>query len=179
MKSPSFWWRNSVLNGFPCGSTGKSTQEEDLGLIPGLGRSLQKGKATHSSILAWRIPWVRHNWATFTGLSISLVPNWHFGEPVCITITSVFTWGLQHHLISFPSRLPLGNPVRDSVSVLYSRTHLTFSVWRGGPSSPCSHRLEFRYNSLFLQWWIFLVISPHCIWIWDKGFQGLPWWLRW
>jgi len=37
--------------------------------------SLQKGKATHSSILAWRIPWtlpsmgsqrVRHNWATFT-----------------------------------------------------------------------------------------------------------------
>ena len=36
---------------------------------------LEKGKATHSSILAWRIPWtvqskgsqrVRHNWATFT-----------------------------------------------------------------------------------------------------------------
>ena len=29
----------------------------DLGLIPGLGRSLEKGKATHSSVLAWRIPW--------------------------------------------------------------------------------------------------------------------------
>ena len=28
-----------------------------LGLIPGLGRSLDKGKATHCSILAWRIPW--------------------------------------------------------------------------------------------------------------------------
>ena len=36
---------------------------------------LEKGKDTHSSILAWRIPWtiqsmgsqrVRHNWATFT-----------------------------------------------------------------------------------------------------------------
>ena len=36
---------------------------------------LEKGKATHSSILAWRIPWmvkfmgsqrVGHNWATFT-----------------------------------------------------------------------------------------------------------------
>ena len=36
---------------------------------------LKKGKATHSSILAWRIPWtiqsmgsqrVRHNWVTFT-----------------------------------------------------------------------------------------------------------------
>ena len=29
----------------------------DLGSIPGLGRSPGKGKATHSSILAWRIPW--------------------------------------------------------------------------------------------------------------------------
>ena len=36
--------------------------------------SLEKGKATHSSILAWRIPWtvymelqrVRHDWVTFT-----------------------------------------------------------------------------------------------------------------
>ena len=29
---------------------------------------LEKGKATHSSILAWRIPWTiqRHNWVTFT-----------------------------------------------------------------------------------------------------------------
>ena len=29
----------------------------DLGSIPGLGRSLEKGMATHSIILAWRIPW--------------------------------------------------------------------------------------------------------------------------
>ena len=29
----------------------------DLGSIPGLRRSLEKGKATHSSILTWRIPW--------------------------------------------------------------------------------------------------------------------------
>ena len=26
-------------------------------MIPGLGRSLEKGMATHSTILAWRIPW--------------------------------------------------------------------------------------------------------------------------
>ena len=30
----------------------------DLGLIPGLGRSLEKEKATHSSILAWRTLWI-------------------------------------------------------------------------------------------------------------------------
>ena len=31
----------------------------DTGLIPGSGRSLEKDMATHSSILAWRIPWTK------------------------------------------------------------------------------------------------------------------------
>ena len=30
---------------------------EDLGSLPGLGRSLEKEMAIHSSILAWRTPW--------------------------------------------------------------------------------------------------------------------------
>ena len=29
----------------------------DAGLIPGSGRSLEEGMATHSSVLVWRIPW--------------------------------------------------------------------------------------------------------------------------
>ena len=29
----------------------------DQGLFPGLGRSLEKETVTHSSILAWKIPW--------------------------------------------------------------------------------------------------------------------------
>ena len=29
---------------------------EDMGSVPGLGRSLEEEMATHSSILAWRIP---------------------------------------------------------------------------------------------------------------------------
>ena len=29
----------------------------DMGLTPGLGRSLGWGMATHSRIFAWRIPW--------------------------------------------------------------------------------------------------------------------------
>jgi len=33
------------------------TNAEDSGSIPGLGRSPEEGMATHSSILAWRIPW--------------------------------------------------------------------------------------------------------------------------
>ena len=33
------------------------TNAGDLSSIPGLGRSLEKELATHSSILAWKIPW--------------------------------------------------------------------------------------------------------------------------
>ena len=48
-----------VFLGFLCGSAGKESAYSvgDLGLIPGLEYPLGKEKATHSSILAWRIPW--------------------------------------------------------------------------------------------------------------------------
>ena len=34
---------------------------EDVGLIPGLGDPLEKEIATHSSILAWEIPWTEES----------------------------------------------------------------------------------------------------------------------
>ena len=45
-----------VFLGFPCGSAGKESacNEGDLGWED----PLEKGMATHSSILAWRIPWI-------------------------------------------------------------------------------------------------------------------------
>ena len=45
--------------GFPGGSDCKELafNAEDLGSIPGLGRSPGKGMVTHSSIFARRIPW--------------------------------------------------------------------------------------------------------------------------
>ena len=48
-----------VFFGFPCGSAGEESacNVGDLGSIPGLGRSPGKGKGSHCSILAWRIPW--------------------------------------------------------------------------------------------------------------------------
>ena len=52
---------NSILlyKSFSFGSADKESTSNagDLSSIPGLGRSLEKGKATHSSILPWRIPW--------------------------------------------------------------------------------------------------------------------------
>ena len=45
--------------GFPGGSDSKESACDvgDLGSIPGSGRSPGGRMATHSSILAWRIPW--------------------------------------------------------------------------------------------------------------------------
>ena len=44
---------------FPGGSDGKASvyNVRDLGSIPGLGSSLEKEMATHSSTLALKIPW--------------------------------------------------------------------------------------------------------------------------
>ena len=45
--------------GFPGGVVVKNPPADagDAGSIPGSGRSLEREMATHSSILAWRIPW--------------------------------------------------------------------------------------------------------------------------
>ena len=84
------WRRNRlptpVFLGFPCGSAGKEStcNVGDLGSILGWEDLLKKEMATHSSILAWRIPWtvqsmglqrVRHNWVIFTSL--------HFYTIIC------------------------------------------------------------------------------------------------
>ena len=46
----------------------------DPGLIPGWGRSPEKGMAMHSSILAWRIPWTEEpGWATVHGVTQSWI----------------------------------------------------------------------------------------------------------
>ena len=39
------------------GDTGDTRDTRETGSIPGSGRSSGGGNATHSSTLAWRIPW--------------------------------------------------------------------------------------------------------------------------
>ena len=53
------WFCCAGVYFFPIGSDRKEStcNGRDLGSIPGLGRSLEKGTATHSSIPAWRLPW--------------------------------------------------------------------------------------------------------------------------
>ena len=69
MLGPNHWNGGDKINfqelanvfggGFSCGSAAKESacNVGDLGLIPGLEDPLEKGKATHSSTLAWRIPY--------------------------------------------------------------------------------------------------------------------------
>ena len=54
---------SSSSSGFPGGSDSKESacNVGDLGLITGLGRSLEKRMATHSSILAWKISWTEES----------------------------------------------------------------------------------------------------------------------
>ena len=54
------------LGGFPGGSDGKESACNARGRVGSLGQEepLEKETATHSSILAWRIPWTGAWWAT-------------------------------------------------------------------------------------------------------------------
>jgi len=66
---------SNIIRGFLGGSDGKVSAYNpgDLGSMPGLGKSQEKGIATHSSILAWRIPWteepggLQSTWSQSTG----------------------------------------------------------------------------------------------------------------
>ena len=59
----------TIVWGFPGDSVGKDSNcnagdAEDMGSLPGLGKSPGGGHGHHSSILAWRIPWTRRAWQT-------------------------------------------------------------------------------------------------------------------
>ena len=59
---------------FPGGLDGEESacNAGDPGSIPGSGRPLEEGRATHSSILVWRIPMDRGAWrATVHGVALS------------------------------------------------------------------------------------------------------------
>ena len=106
-----------VFLGFPVAQLVKNLPAVHETWVRSLGWQdpLEKGKATHSSILAWRIPYtvqsmgsqrVRHDWVTFTLslflyyyiITISTVPSsalahsrW-LGRYVCVTFFCCFFW---------------------------------------------------------------------------------------
>ena len=71
-----------VFLGFPCGSAGKEStcNAGDLGSTLGWEDPLEKGKAAHSSILAWRIPWTTVHGVAKSGTQLSAL---HFNLLQC------------------------------------------------------------------------------------------------
>ena len=61
--------------GFPHVSMVKNSfNAGDLGLITGIRRSPEKGRATHSSIFVWQIPWIEEpGGATVHGVTKSQI----------------------------------------------------------------------------------------------------------
>ena len=55
----------------------------DLGLIPGLEDPLEKGMVTHSSILAWRIPWTEETGGlqSMGSQESDTTEDFHYGSP--------------------------------------------------------------------------------------------------
>ena len=81
----------------------------DMGLIPGSGRSLEKEMATHSNILAWRIPWTEEPCGLQSmGSQESDITEWlSFHYVGCIYIYNCYIffldWSFDHYLVSFVS----------------------------------------------------------------------------
>ena len=69
----------------------------EAGLIPELGRSLEEGMATHSSSLAWRIPWTEEPGpAIVHGVTKSQTPLKHYSTHKCQYLSSLYL-GLGKH----------------------------------------------------------------------------------
>ena len=108
---------------------------------------LEEGMATHSSILAWRIPWteepgrlqpvgsqrVRHNWACLT---IVVIPYIRSTELIFLVIETLYTLtSISHFLPPRPPRVPATTILLSaSVSLTFLDgsqivQYLSFGVW--------------------------------------------------
>ena len=120
----SFSWLDWGLGfgeGFPGGSGGKESacNAGDPGSIPGSGRSLEKKMATHSSILAWRIPKDRRAWqAIVHGVSKSQIQlkDQHFG---------IWRRKIRGHKMSF-------HHIISKVHTINLTNHYWYLLWSHG-----------------------------------------------
>ena len=96
-------YTQDLLMGFPCASTGKEPPAMWETWVWSLcwKDPLEKGKATHSSILAWRIPWTVHGVAN----SQTRLSDFYFHFLImCICCIPLFTSNFVH-IFSFLSTL--------------------------------------------------------------------------
>ena len=164
-----FWlgWhlhRLLLING---GSAGKESacNAEDLGSVPELGRPPETGKATHCSILAWRIPWTIHS------QSQTWLSNLHFTLLNNFALWAAFMFysmGLFHNL-----RIQL----KKSDSVIYSLRKVTLPFQPSLSSSvtwPYVLKKALCGTSLVVQW-LRIHLPMHGTWLWSLVREDSTW----
>ena len=71
----------------------------DMCLTPGSGRSLEEGTATHSSILAWKIPWTEEPGGLQSKSRKETQLKW-LSKHACMKKISAFFWTLKTIFLS-------------------------------------------------------------------------------
>ena len=71
----------------------------DMCLTPGSGRSLEEGTATHSSILAWKIPWTEEPGRLQSKSRKETQLKW-LSKHACMKKISAFFWALKTIFLS-------------------------------------------------------------------------------
>ena len=83
-----------MIGGLPSDSDGKEStcNAGNVDSIPGLGRPMEKERATHSSILAWRIPWTEQpgGLQSMGSPRVKATAHTHDGPIQCVSISSQF-----------------------------------------------------------------------------------------
>ena len=122
---------------------------------------LETGMATHSSVLAWRIPWTEEpgrlpgcresdtTWATLTS-----VTHWNLSSSLSVSS------GLWLHLSSWEGLCALGGcPWQPP----FPQPSSTISFWVGGLPSACA-LFQLQIANYFLLWILF---EFHTYWTWN------------
>ena len=154
--------------GFPGGSVVKNLPSIHKTRVRSLGQEdpLEEGVATHSCILAWRIPWteepeglqsmgsqrVGHNWVTNT-----------FRAGAWVTAGTILVWGLSQDPLekekSFKSHFSTFNWFYQHLLQTYSREKwILYLPWKGHTTSLLMQ--EEKQETQFLSWLLF-VINRH------------------
>ena len=129
--------------GLPGSSNGKEStcNERDAGLFPGLGRSCREGKATHSNILAWRIPWREEpggeeldaaEWLS-THTHAVIFPHMYANDIIILRILLVLChliyFGHLPHVFACSSNLPFTVAARHCCSEHLSMHPFVINLW--------------------------------------------------
>lgn len=107
-----------------------------VGSIPGAGRSLQKGKAAPSSVLAWRVPWTEQLQSADSHRSTR---SPRFFPPTVLSPAAAFPAGQLPHRSAFQLPVPPRTPPSVFMTILAFRASRFYSFTPSSLNLSLSH----------------------------------------